>query len=103
MGDDPAVRVYGAARRDVLALVQTRLGREWVLLSCFEKGLSRAKSTPTIVIFVDPFTSRDWADLALQIRLRLPHDGPAALKLEVEFIPGCIIAYTSSNARNAPV
>ncbi|KAL3481093.1 hypothetical protein BJX99DRAFT_254072 [Aspergillus californicus] len=101
MSTDPAVRVYDAARRDILALVKTRLGREWSILTLFRMGLNKPKSTPTIVIFVNPFTAQDWADLALHIRLLLPHNDPAALNIEVEFIPGRLTAHTPSDASNA--
>jgi hypothetical protein len=102
MSTHPAVRAYGAARRDILALVKRRLGREWSILTLFGMGLDKPKSTPTIVIFVNPFTAHDWADLALQIRLLLPHDDPVALKMEVEFIPGRITAYNPADASNSP-
>ncbi|KAJ0419604.1 hypothetical protein BJY00DRAFT_324190 [Aspergillus carlsbadensis] len=102
LSGDPAVRVYSAAGEDILALVKSKLGREWSILSLFRMGLNKAKSTPTIVIFVNPFASHDWADLALQIKLCLPHDDPEALKLEVEFIPGRLTGYTPNDASNAP-
>ncbi|CEL11327.1 hypothetical protein ASPCAL14430 [Aspergillus calidoustus] len=102
MSTDPAVRAYSDGRRDILALVKRRPGREWSILTLFGMGLDKPKSTPTIVIFVNPFTAHDWEDLALQIRLPLPNDDPVALKMEVEFIPGRITAYNPADASNSP-
>jgi hypothetical protein len=43
MGDDPAVRVYDAARRKILALVKTRLCQEWLLPIVFQNGPKQSK------------------------------------------------------------
>ncbi|KAL2863299.1 uncharacterized protein BJX67DRAFT_262361 [Aspergillus lucknowensis] len=66
-------------------------------------GLVKQKTIPTIVVFVNPFTRHDRADLALQIRLCLPHDDPASLNMEVEFIPGRVTDFNpGSEASNSP-
>ncbi|RDW81481.1 uncharacterized protein DSM5745_05038 [Aspergillus mulundensis] len=86
----PAVAIYETAKRRILELVDRQVRNEWCLLSLFRLGLVKHKSTPTIVVFVSPFCVQDWYDLALQIKLRLPHNDSHAMGIDVEFIPGYI-------------
>ncbi|KAL3468104.1 hypothetical protein BJX64DRAFT_282988 [Aspergillus heterothallicus] len=102
LSHEAAVKVYDSAKRQILALVKARLGQEWSILSLFKMGLTKRKSTPTITIFVNPHTTHDWADLALQIRLLLPHDDPEALNIPVEFIPGRLTSFNPGEGSNAP-
>ncbi|KAL2832911.1 hypothetical protein BDW59DRAFT_138886, partial [Aspergillus cavernicola] len=86
----PAVPIYNAAKRGIMRLVNQRLHSEWATLSMFMMGLTKPKSTPTIVILVNPFAVHDWADLATQIKLRLPPGDTTALGINVEFLPGSL-------------
>ncbi|KAI9368745.1 hypothetical protein BJX61DRAFT_522498 [Aspergillus egyptiacus] len=100
----PAVAVYGAVRRNVLNVVSRNLQSEWRMLSLFRLGLTRdeSTSTPTIVVFVNPFTVRDWAALAVEIKLQLPPDDPVSMQIEVEFLPGFISELATAQPEPRP-
>lgn len=57
-------------------------------MSLVQLGKIKAISIPTIVVFVNPFASHDWADLATQIKLKLRAAEAAAIDINVEFLPG---------------
>lgn len=60
------------------------------MLSLFNVGRTKDKTTPSIVVFVDPFTVANWSDAGLQLRAELPTDHLVTLDIAVEFIPGKI-------------
>jgi hypothetical protein len=86
--DDPAVPIYNAAKREILTLVKETLNGEWSLMSLVQLGRIKAISIPTIVVFVKPFASHDWADLVTKIKLKLRAAEAAAIDINVEFLPG---------------
>ncbi|KAL4908779.1 hypothetical protein BDW74DRAFT_174011 [Aspergillus multicolor] len=88
--NDPAVQIYETARRSIREMIASRLRNEWSLLSLFKLGLVKQKSSPTIVVYVDPLSVHDWHDLGLQIKLKLPPNNPHAMAIDVEFLPGRI-------------
>ncbi|KAL2863700.1 uncharacterized protein BJX67DRAFT_362835, partial [Aspergillus lucknowensis] len=61
---DPAVVAFEVAREEILKVVNRAHQSEWNMLTLFRMGLTKAKSSPTIVVFVNPFTIKGWFDLA---------------------------------------
>jgi hypothetical protein len=101
--DDPAVPIYNAAKREILTLVSQTLNNEWSLLSMFQVGRIKTINIPTIVVFVNPFASHDWADLATQIKLKLRATEAAAMDINVEFLPGHLSFLNAPETSNSAV
>lgn len=87
---EPAAGAYQIAEKDISVCLSSILGQKWRMVSLFNVGRTKDKTTPSIVVFVDPFTVANWSDAALQLRAELPTDHIVTLDIAVEFIPGKI-------------
>ena len=83
-----AVRVYRAARNELLTRIFDSIGSAWELLSVFEVGRTANVKKPTVVLIVEPLALYDWKMLKESLDTILDRYGEDLPKLSVEIVPG---------------
>ncbi|KAL8797137.1 MAG: hypothetical protein Q9195_000604 [Heterodermia aff. obscurata] len=83
-----AVRVYKAARKEMLAQIFDTIGSVWEMLSLFEVGRTANVKKPTVVLMVEPLATYDWKMLTASLEAILDRHKGDLPKLSVEIMPG---------------
>ncbi|KAL4902297.1 hypothetical protein BDW74DRAFT_180798 [Aspergillus multicolor] len=81
----PAAAAFETARKEILKLINKRLGDSWCNISLFLLGLIKEKSDPTVVVHVLPHTVADWSALGAEIKEQLPPKERE--RINAEFLP----------------
>lgn len=80
--------VYESVRDHLLDLFNKQLGSAWNRMSLFKFGRTEDESIPSIVVFVEPFTSQNWQWLEATVREIVAPIVPPGEDLGVEFLTG---------------
>ncbi|CRG90154.1 hypothetical protein PISL3812_07196 [Talaromyces islandicus] len=94
---DRAVQTYMEAENGIIGCLNRNLTSRWEGLSLFNIGFTQDKITPTIVVYVPPTMSFDWATLRMHIlalTISYPdinvavHPGAVTGAVDTESLPG---------------
>lgn len=85
-----SIMIYEMARGQIVDLLFKALRDDWLCLSLFKFGRTRADSKPAIVVYVRPQASCDWILLSETIQSTFASKLPPNRNLDVKFLPGIL-------------
>ncbi|OJJ79259.1 uncharacterized protein ASPGLDRAFT_137340 [Aspergillus glaucus CBS 516.65] len=80
----PEVREYESSKAKMIEVLENTLRGAWKTMCMYQFGQNKRKSSPTVVITVDPRARCNWHKLMLELR----EVQPMVSHLPVEFLPG---------------